>query len=174
MASLRDRLLEQARKQDIQAGVADPNRFAPPAPVLQDNPTPFTADYSPTPAPAPVQTPTEYKVSRDGFAMDEELGAKYGSYESYLSNVVTTQYKQNLESQAQPVKFKYKDLNTDAVQTQIANSKAANAELKSENFRSEDVEAAQMGMTVAEYRDFQRRKYELDERREPPKSPLRR
>jgi uncharacterized protein YbjQ (UPF0145 family) len=164
MASLRDRLLEQARKQDIQAGVADPNRFAPPAPVLQDNPTPFTADYSPTPAPAPVQTPTEYKVSRDGFAMDEELGAKYGSYENYLSNVVTTQYKQNLESQAQPVKFKYKDLNTDAVQTQIANSKAANAELKSENFRSEDVEAAQMGMTVAEYRDFQRRKYELDEK----------
>ena len=146
-------MISKSRLDEIKSGIQQQNTFID-TPKIVGNPTPFVQDYTAPKIETPqINTdPTVGKLSRDGFAMDEELGAKYGSYENYVNDVVTTQYKQRLEEQSQPVKFKGTEYNTPTVQNAIASSKAANAELKSETFKSEDVEAARLNMSVPEYR----------------------
>ena len=70
-----------------------------------DNPTPYAPAYSPAPVQTQTAQPQEHKLSRDGFAMDEDLGAQYGSYENYLNDIVTDEYKRRAtEAVPLPVK----------------------------------------------------------------------
>lgn len=60
-------------------------------PQVKLNPTPFAAPAAPAASNIPVATPkiNTGAISRDGFAMDEDLSNKYGSYEQYLESFDT-------------------------------------------------------------------------------------
>ena len=60
-------------------------------PQVKLNPTPFVAPAAPAASNIPVATPkiNTGAISRDGFAMDEDLSNKYGSYEQYLESFDT-------------------------------------------------------------------------------------
>lgn len=130
------------------------------------------------------------KLSRDGFAMDEELGAKYGSYENYLTNTVTDEYKRRnpntfdlsqTEAMAadkftvpKPAEFVKPSTNTGlsgfapvtaADQKIMSDTQAAN-EAVAKSINRREVEAANQGFRSLEaYREFQLQQYNRNQLR---------
>lgn len=164
MASFRDRILAQAREMD-----GGSNRPSTTAPKVQDSVTPFAPAYTAPKqetAPAPTQEnklPDNW-ISRDGFAMDEELGEKFGTYENYMNGVVTDTWRQKADEARKPIKLRPNE--QAAHEGQIAAYEQRVSQYSGANqYKTESTEAAKMGMTVAEFRAYQREKYALEERK---------
>ena len=147
---------------------------------------------NPAPKTESARTTQEYKLSRDGFAMDEDLSAQYGSYENYLNNIVTDEYKRKATTAPQEVKVDQATLAysydpqayIDAINAN--NQKIVDANNAKKTLVSESEMRAQAGIaanqtfntsspsmlaaasenfrTQQEYRDFLNRQYALSQR----------
>ena len=162
-------------------------------PKVVNNPSPYPQNTTPvpvnTPTPQPTTVtpqPTTYAISRDGFAMDEDLIAEYGTYDNYLKShpLNEFQFKTDDAGSGTNLKTKYgtyenyqDNVVTDDYYKQVENTantklawgydpnrqtvEAAKTELKSLTSLSQA--AAAKGMTIEQYQKWQQDKNYVDD-----------